>query len=187
MAQRVGKKSTSRSRIAQVRFFNYIGSTPEEIFREGFERAQAGFSLSTVVRFFDRRNILANAVSSHGRMCEQYDLLVRSLKKAQDVKKPDKAHVKRLTREIKTVGTSVVNSRKRIHDSALKELEGIVRDRGLLAFEDEETGRTRMLALEEFFDLLSRAKLARHMCVEIFAPTYLLCRRENLTVYASME
>jgi hypothetical protein len=174
-----------RSRIAEVHFLTYVGKTPEEIFREGYDRAQAGFPIGTKVRFFDRRNNLANLVLSHERLQERYCQLDLSLRNAR-VSKAGKAQIQKLSRELKAVGPSVVNARKRIHTGTIKELEDVIRERGAIAAEDRISGRIDMLPKDDFFDLLSIVRLSRHVQVEIFAPTYLLCHRNNLTVYASM-
>jgi hypothetical protein len=185
VAQKVPKGPRARSRIAQVQFLTYVGKTPEEIFREGYNRAEAGFPVGTLVRFFDRRNIVTNAVLSHQRLQERYCQLSLSLKNAR-VSRAGKAQIQKLSRELKAVGPSVVNARKRIHTASITEFEAVVAARGFAALE-EEYGKIRMLSRGETIDFLSVAKLSRHVHVEIFTPTYLLCRRENLTVYASTE
>lgn len=185
MAQR-RKEFKARPRIAQVRFLNYMGNTPEEIFTEGFERAQAGFSLETVVRFFDVGNTLTNLVLSHTRMLESQEKSFLALKKARAERK-GKAEIQRLKREMTSISGGVTNSRKRIHSSVVKVLEGVVARNDVIALQDEDSGKTRELSRDEFFDLVSMAKLSRHVHVEIFSPSYLLCRRENLTVYTSTD
>lgn len=169
-----------------MHFLTYTGKTPEQIFREGYDRAHAGFSVGTLVRFFDRRNNLTNLVLSYQRLQERYIQLVLALKHAR-VSRAGKVQIQRISRELKSVTTSVLNTRKRIHTTSITEFEGVVFERGPIAYEDDITGKIRMLSREEYFDVLSTAKLSRHIQVEIFAPTFLLCQRENLTVYASTE